>query len=106
MEYERANLVPIVLSHFCLKVLSKNWWKLYFKTVSVISTKKSVVTFSFSLLCKCFLTEARPSSCGILGYRSTTSIVHGIEFFGKPPNSFKFFEKMICIFHVQFNFFR
>ena len=105
MEYEGANLVPTALSHFCLKVLSKNCRKLHLKTVSVISTKKSVVTFSFSLLCKCFLTEARPSSCAILGYRSTTSIVHGIEFFGEPPNSFQFFEKMICIFHVEFNFF-
>ena len=61
-----------------------------FKTISANLTKVSVATSSFSLLSKCFLIEARPSSSGTLGYRPTTSIVHRVAFFGKLPNSLKF----------------
>ena len=67
MEYGGANLVPIEVFHFCLNVLSKNWKQLFFKTISANLTKVFVVTSLFSLLFKCFLTEAKPSSCGILG---------------------------------------
>ena len=66
MEYGGANLVPIALPRFCLNVLSKKWKKLFIKTISVNSTKVSVVTSLCSLFSKCFLIEARPSSCGIL----------------------------------------
>ena len=93
MEYGGANLVSIALPRFCLNVLSKNWKKLFFKTISANSTKVSVVTSLFSLLFKCFLIEARPSSCGILGYRPTTSVVHRIAFPGKLPNSLSFLRK-------------
>ena len=44
MEYGGANLVPIAVPRFCLNVLSKNWKKLFFKTISANSTKVSVVT--------------------------------------------------------------
>ena len=44
--------------------LAKVPFTLFFKTLSANSTKVSVVTSLFSLLSKCFLTEARPSSFG------------------------------------------
>ena len=64
-----------------------------FKTISGNSTKVSVVTSLFSLLSKCFLIEARLSSCGILGYRTIISIVHRIAFFGKLPNPLTLLRK-------------
>ena len=55
MEYGGANLVPIALPRFCLNVLSKNWKKLFLKTISANSTKESVVNSLFSLLFKCLM---------------------------------------------------
>ena len=105
MEYRGMNLVSIAVPRFCLNVSHKKWKQLFFKTISANLTKVSVVTSLFSLLSKCFLIEAIPSSGGILGHRPTTSIVHRVAFFGKLPNSLRFFFKMICIFNLRFRFF-
>ena len=80
MENGGANLAPIPVPRFCLSVLSKNWKQLFFKTISANSTKVSVITSLFTLLSKFFLIKTRPSSCWILGYWQTTSIVHRIAF--------------------------
>ena len=92
-----ANLVPIPVPRFCLNVFFKNWKWLFFKTISANSTNVSIVTSLFFLLFKCFLIDARSSSCGILGYRPTTSVVHRIVFFGKPPNSLSFLRMQMII---------
>ena len=40
MEYGGANLVPIAVPLFCLKVLSKNWKKLFLYTHVYINQKE------------------------------------------------------------------
>ena len=42
-----------------------------------------------------FLRASSPSSWGILGYRTTTSIVHKIECWGKSERSLSFFRKSL-----------
>ena len=64
--YGGANLVPIAVPLTLFKVFSLNWKMLFLKTISGSSTKESVVTFFFVLASKNLLSEARPSSCGIL----------------------------------------
>ena len=48
---------------------------LFFKTHSASSNNDSVEIVLSSLESRAFLTAFKPSSCGILGYRPTTSIV-------------------------------
>ena len=65
--YGGANLVSIAAPLNYFKVFSLNWKMLFFKTISASSTKVSVFTFFSVLASKNLLSEARPSSCGILG---------------------------------------
>ena len=71
----------------------------FLNCICQFSIQVLVVTSLFSLLCKCFLIEVRSSSCGLLGYRPATSIVHRIVSFGKrlcimliQQNVWKFFK--------------
>ena len=65
--YGGANLVPIAVALNCIKVVSLKWKILLFKTSSESSNQVSVATFFSIFACKSFLSEVRPSSCGILG---------------------------------------
>ena len=79
--YGGANFVPIAVPRFCFKVFSIKVKILFLRTTSASSTSVEVVT-SFSCLKSSHLRRAdRPSSCGMLGYKPTTSTVSYLQFF-------------------------
>ena len=71
-----ASYVPTAALLFCLKIISLKLKILFFKNNSANSTRVSVDTTFLSISSSIFLTADNPSSCGILGYKPTTSIVH------------------------------
>ena len=78
MLYGGADFVPIAVPRFCFKVFSLKVKILFLRTTSASSTSVEVVT-SFSCLKSSRLRRAdRPSSCGMLGCKPTTSTVHKI----------------------------
>ena len=90
--YGGANFVPIAVPHFCFKFFHLKVKILFLRTTTASSTSVEVVT-SFSCLKSSYLRSAnRPSSCGMLGYKPTTSTVHKIISsvkFGKEQSFFK-----------------
>ena len=102
MLYGGANFVPIAVPRFCFKVFSKKVKKLFLRATSASSTSVEVV-ISFSCLKSSRLGRAdRPSPCGMLGYKPTTSTVHKIISSGKFGKERSFFQKIISIFYVGF----
>ena len=90
-----ANFVAIAVPLFCFKVFSLKLKILCFKTNSANSTSVSVDTSSLSFLLSFFLRADNPSSCGILGYKSTTSTVDRRLLLGKFLRERSFFMKSL-----------
>ena len=83
MAYGGAILVPMAVSLSSLKkdkLCSKIW---FFSTHSAKSIRESLDIVLSSLDSNNFLNAIKPSSCGIFGYKPTTSMVHRIMSSGK-----------------------
>ena len=81
MAYDGAIVVPMAVLLSCLKKLYSKI--LFFHAHSAKSIKESVDIVLSSMDSKDFLNAIKPSSCGIFGYKPTTSMVHGIMSSGK-----------------------
>ena len=77
---------------------------LFFKTHSASSNNDSVEIVLSSLVSRAFLTAFKPSSCGILGYRPTTSIVQKIKSSGKGGRFAIFLKKSLVSFTYDLTF--
>ena len=92
------NFVSIAVPRFWLIVLS-NSNIFFFKTISASSAEVSLEICLLSLVYKNSRREARPSPCGMLGQRpttstvQTTSIVQRVAPFGNFPIFFILFKK-------------
>ena len=78
MAHGGAILVPMAVPLSCLekdKICSKI---LFFNTHSAKSIRESIDIVLSSLDSKDFFNTIKPSSCGIFGYKPTTSTVHRI----------------------------
>ena len=78
MLYQGAIFVPIVVPHFYSTVFFMNVNMSLFNT----SSAKSIMVSVEAYLSSCFLNTNKPSSCGMLAYNPTTSIVHKIMLLG------------------------
>ena len=83
MAYGGAILVPMAVPLSCLKKDKLCSKILFFNTHSAKSIRESLDIFLSSLDSKDFLNTIKPSSCGIFGYKPTTSMVHRIMSSGK-----------------------
>ena len=96
--YGGANFVPTAVPRFCFKVFSIKVKTLFLRTTSASSTSVEVVT-SFSCLKSSYLCRTdRLLSCGMLGYKPTTSTVHKIISSGKFGKERSFFKKSLVSF--------
>ena len=89
---------------FYFKVLLLKLKILFLKTNSTNSTRVSVNTSFLSLPLSLFLRADNPSSCGILGYKPTTTIVHNKLLPGKFVTEQSFFRKSLVSFTYDLNF--
>ena len=76
---------------------------LFFNTHSAKSIRESVDFVLSSLHSKSVLNAAKPSSCGIFGYKPTTFIVHRMMSLAKGEASY-FSKKIISDLDIRFNF--
>ena len=83
MAYGGAILVPMAVPLSCLKKGKLRSKIFLFNKHSAKSIKESVNIVLSSLDSKHFLNAIKPSSCGIFGYKPTTSMVHRIMSSGK-----------------------
>ena len=90
--YRRANLEPIAALRFCLKVNT-----LFLKTTSANSGVEVLTSFS-SLKSSHLRRVDRPSLCGMLGYKSTTSTVYKIMLSGQFDKKRSFLKKSFSSF--------
>ena len=103
--YVGAILVPIAAPLSCLKKDKLCSKILFFNTNSAKSIMESVSIVLSSLDSKDFLNAIKHSSCGIFGYKPTTSIVHRIMPSGKRVGETSYFpKKIISAFNIRFNF--
>ena len=102
MEYDGAIVVPMAVPLSCLKKLCSKI--LFLHAHSAKSIKESVDIVLSSMDSKDFLNAIKLSSCGIFGYKPTTSMVHGIMSSGKGGETSYFPKKIISIFNIRFNF--
>ena len=75
MLYGGGSLIPVAVLRFCLSVFFPNVNMLFYNTTSAKSIMVSVETYFSFRLSSHFLNAYRPSSCGMVGYNPTTSIV-------------------------------
>ena len=91
--YGGANLVPILVPDICSLICPLNSKQLFFRTKSAILISLLVGILCCSLLSSTSLRAFNPVSCGMLGYKPTTSVLTKIAFWGIEPNFRVFFIK-------------
>ena len=73
--YVGANLVPVAVPEICCLTFGSNSKKLFLSTNSAMSTKSTDRSFLSDLSYNFSYSALSPESCGILGYKLTTSAV-------------------------------
>ena len=71
--YRGANFLPIAMPRFCFKVFSLKVKILFLRSTSASSNSVEVVTSFLCLRSNRLRGADRPSSCGMLEYKPTTS---------------------------------
>ena len=87
-----ANLVPIAVLEICCLIYPLYSKKLFFRTKSAILIS-SLVGMCFSVLSSTSLRAFNPASCGMLGYKPTTSAVTKLVF--------SVIEPKFCVFLIK-----
>ena len=78
MAYGGAILVPMAVPLSCLKKRQVMFKNIVLYTHSAKSIREFLDIVLYSLDSKNFLNAIKPSSCGIFGYKTTTSMAHRI----------------------------
>ena len=71
-----TNFVPITVPRFCFKFFSLKVQILFLRTTLSSSTSVRILTSFSCLKSSCLRRADKPSSCGMLEYKPTTSTVH------------------------------
>ena len=100
--YGGANLVPMAVPEICRLTFESNSKKLFLSTNSTMSTKSAVGTFLSDLSSNFSFSALSPISCGILGYKPTTSTVTKNAYSRILPRLLIFYKNSLVSFTYDF----